>query len=147
MTLRGGVVLMTFLSLIGMGWLSQALSPAQDGKVGRVIRPSPARLKTNPLVREPAGLPRRPYGPDSRGRGRWPDRARITRARAADQMPRPAALRFLVLSAAASSPWRLTSASIARTVLLHRVARARLDHRPGVWRQLASATAEACNRS
>src|SRR5215813_5222217 len=90
MTLRGGVVLMTFLSLIGMGWLSQALSPAQDGKVGRVIRPSPARLKTNPLVREPAGLPRRPYGPDSRGRGRWPDRARITRARPADQMPRPA---------------------------------------------------------
>ena|SRR5215467_2479600 len=83
MTLRGGVVLMTFLSLIGMGWLSQALSPAQDGKVGRVIRPSPARLKTNPLVREPAGLPRRPYGPDSRGRGRWPDRAMLPRARAA----------------------------------------------------------------
>src|SRR5215469_13089847 len=125
MTLRGGVVLMTFLSLMGMGWPSQALSPAQDGKAGRVIWPSPARLKTNPLVREPAGLPRRPYGPDSRGRSRWPDRARITRARAADQMPRPAALRFLVLSAVASSPWRLTSASIGRTVLLHRVARAR----------------------
>src|SRR5215469_14641703 len=55
MTLRGGVVLMTFLSLIGMGWPSQALSPAQDGKVGRVIWPNPARLKTNPLVRELLG--------------------------------------------------------------------------------------------
>src|SRR6516225_6341572 len=125
MTLRGGVVLMTFLSLIGMGWPARALSPAQDGKVGRVIWPSPARLKTNPLVRELAGLPRRPYGPDSRGRGRWPDRAMLPRARAADQMPPPAALRFLVLSAVVSSPWRRTSASIARTVLLHRAARAR----------------------
>src|SRR5215469_14884228 len=106
MTLRGGVVLMTFLSLMGMGWPSQALSPAQDGKVGRVIWPSLARLKTNPLVREPAGLPRRPYGPDSRGRRRWPDRARVTRARTADRMPRPAALRFSACDEAAVVPAR-----------------------------------------
>ena len=43
MTLRGGVVLMTFLSLIGMGWPARALSPAQDGKAGWVVWPSPAR--------------------------------------------------------------------------------------------------------
>ena len=48
----------------------------------------------------------------------------LTRAHAADQMPPTAALWFLVLSAVAFSPWRLTSAPVARTVLLHRAARA-----------------------
>src|SRR5215469_2693052 len=105
MTLRGGVVLMTFLSLIGMGWPSQALSPAQDGKVGRVIWPSPARLRTNPLVREPAGLRRRPYGPDSRGRGRWPDRARITRARATSRTIKSRARRGCLLVGLRAGGW------------------------------------------
>jgi hypothetical protein len=90
-----------FSPLIQMGWPVRPLSPraGRHGRPGDVSQPCTCQDQPITWVREVAGLSLRPYGPHSRGRGRWPDQARHTQARAAGQMP--------------------------RTVLPHRVARAR----------------------